>query len=238
MDLQSMSEGVQVRDAPEYALPYRLKDAPDGWVLIPGFPMWQVVPDPATPWDPAVVRAMRELDPNIVPLWATWAYRPPCRDSSVEVFVTGRHAVGWHLPEAESQDFQVLMPTGPIHGLSFKRPTRLWKIYHEAPEGDEERIGGFVSWSWWQYHNMREEFSERGHQTMREYLRGMRAGQEVRKAARDAQHQYMMSQVAPFIQKRLDNVRPLDWKLWQAGGWKTARPQSTSISLSGAYPQQ
>lgn len=240
MNLASMTDQptIQTRAMPSLAVGMDLKDAPSGWAPVPGYPKWQVVPDPATPWDVDVVKAMRKLDPTLVPLWVTWAYKPPKRDASCEVFVTGRHAIGWHLPDLPSLDFNVLMPTSPIGGMTFKRPNRLWKIYHVSEE-TSQRIGGFVPWTWWQYYNLREEFREAvpederqdenrnrqgGHFSMKAYLEAKKAAMDVRKASLDAQQSYMRSQVEPFIQKKLDGVSDTLWKEWLSGGNKTAAP--------------
>ena len=228
--LDELSAPQATRAVPELEAKFALKDAPTGWHPVPGYPKWQVVPDVAHPWDPEVVRAMRTIDPAIVPLWVLWAYKPPKDDANKDVFVTGRHAIGWHVPQYEAQDFGVLMPTLPINGLVFKRPTRLWKIYHEREE-TSERIGGFVPFSWWMYYNLLDEFRPCGAPTMREYIVGKKAAEQVKKVSIQAQHDYMNAQMAPFIQKKLDQVSPTDWKAWQAGGWRTARPKKLQLDL-------
>jgi hypothetical protein len=231
VDLATLSKLPEPRQVPELNASFDLKDAPTGWHPVPGYPLWQVVPDVTYPWNPEVVKAMRRIDPSIVPLWVTWAYKPPKDDANKDIFVTGRHAVGWHLPQYDSQDFHVLMPTGPIDGLTFKRPNRLWKIYHVASE-TEERIGGFVPWSWWMYYNLREEFREMGAPTIKEYIADKKAVMAVRKAAREAEHDYINAQMAPFINERLDRVPAHVWQMWQQGGYKTAKPERTTLSMA------
>lgn len=227
--LSDLSFREEPRNVSDLTANIPLKDAPTGWCPVPGYPIWQVIPDVAYPWDPAVVRAMRSIDPSIVPLWVTWAYKPPKDDSNREVYVTGRHAVGWHVPYYPAQDFSVLMPTCSM----LKRPTRLWKIYHESA-GTDERIGGFVPWSWWMYHNLVDEFVPNGAPKMREYIKGKKEHIEKRAAAITEEQKYMQAQVSPFIERQLDQVTDTDWKMWREGGWKTARGTKPQF----AVPQQ
>jgi hypothetical protein len=219
VDLEQLSNkpGLHAREFHEAKVDFMLKDAPDGYYPLKGYPKWQAIPDVACPWDPAVVKAMRELDPSIVPLWVTWAYGPPKGDANKDVFVTGRHAVGWHRPDLDFQDFHVMMPSGPVGGIYLKRPTRLWKIYHVSEENGA-RIGGFVPWSWWMYYNLREEFSENGSVSMHELMEAKRV-RETKKAAQiEEDSRLMRAEADKFIKRKLDNVTDADWKKWLAGG--------------------
>lgn len=227
--------GMQMRALPEEAVSYQIRDTPAGYRPLPGYPKWQVVPDAACPWDPQVVRAMRALDPAIVPLWATWVYAPPADQSDKTVFITGRHAVGWHRPDLPSQEFHALMPSGRIGGMSFKRPTRIWKIYHEAHETND-RIGGFVPWSWWMYYNLRDEFCENGFRSMREINEMKRQAIQKQKQEHDQLMADMDEATAPFIEKALEGVRPMDWKLWLEGGYKTVQPKKLQVGYRRVGP--
>ena len=194
-----------IRNAPRFSI----KDSPTGWALLPEFPQYQVVPSPEYPWDPDVVKAMLKVDPRVVPLWVTWAYKPPIDSPDQGVFVTGRHGIGLAIddPKIEQHDFQCLMPTSSIHGLTFKRPTVIHKIYHVAPE-TEERIGGFVPWSWWMYYNLREEFvgDKTGAPTGREFVRKARELWEARQAQNAKERDYAFGDVNEYVLRKLANV--------------------------------
>lgn len=200
-----------VRNAPRFDI----KDSPTGWALLPGYPYYQVVPSPEYPWDPAVVRAMVEVDPRVVPLWVIWAYKPPVDTPDQGVYVTGRHGIGLAIdnPKGEQHDFHCLMPTGPIHGLTFKRPTVVHKIYHVSHE-TEERIGGFVPWSWWMYYNLREEFvgDKPSTQTGREFTRAARESWEKKTEQRSKERSYIFGDVNKYVTRVLSGVSEVEMK--------------------------
>jgi hypothetical protein len=243
--------GISFKQVPEEAIDYQIRDTPAGYRPLPGWPTWQVVPDVACPWDPVVVKAMRELDPSLTPLWVTWVYAPPADQSDKTPFVTGRHAMGWHRPDLPAQNFNCLMPLSKIEGMALKRPTRLWKIYHEA-ENTKDRIGGFVPFSWWMYYNLLEEFSAQGQirgvtdkpgsafWSMREANKAKQAG-IVKK---QEEHANLMADMdaatAPFIEKALESMRPMDWKLWFEGGYKEVQKKKIQVGYGqmGSTPTQ
>lgn len=214
---QDRMQQEAIRNAPWVTI----KDAPTGWALLPEYPMYQVVPDAQYPWDVDVVKAMRTVDPRVVPLWVTWAYRPPkdCPDKGV--FVTGRHAIGLAIddPKVEQHDFSCLMPTTPIGGMTFKRPTVIHKIYHVAST-TEEIIGDFVPYSWWMYYNLREEFVGDKPEAMtgHEYVEKAREEYDAREEQRRKERIYMFQDVNNFVHRKLKDVPEHVWKSWLSGG--------------------
>jgi len=206
---------------------FEIKDSPTGWALLPEYPMYQVVPDAQYPWDVDIVKAMRTIDPRVVPLWVTWAYKPPIDCPDKGVYVTGRHAIGLANmdPKIEQQDFSVLMPTTPIGGMTFKRPTVIHKIYHVAPETDE-RIGGFVPYSWWMYYNLREEYvgDKSNPETGKEYITRLKEEWEQKQAARSKEQSYIFSDVNKFATERLNRTPEQIIKEWMLGANKMYRP--------------
>lgn len=220
--VQNQVQQEAIRNAPSF----EIKDSPTGWALLPEYPMYQVVQDSQYPWDVDVVRAMRSVDPRVVPLWVTWAYKPPIDCPDKGVYVTGRHGLGLAIndPKVEQHDFSCLMPTVPIGGMHFQRPTVLHKIYHVASETDE-RIGGFVPYSWWMYYNLREEFVGDKPETTtgKEFVQRAKEQHQSNQEKRAQAQQYAFRDVNAFVTKKLAETPEHLVKQWLLGANRANR---------------
>jgi len=85
------------------------------------------VPSELYPADPAVVRAMRQVDPRIVPLTVRKVYKTQGGSRIVQTY----HAIGIHEPEPDAPlwpwVYRCLMPSTPTRPR-LERPTRI--LYH------------------------------------------------------------------------------------------------------------
>lgn len=128
------------------ALEQRPEDGPtlgyrvaDSFASAPGYRemdvVYSCVPDPAYPWDPQVMRAIREFAPDAVPMWIQWVFMSPGETGNPEVVVFGRHALGRTIQNltSELEPFRCAMPTMPCQGLTFERPNRIWFVHEGAP---------------------------------------------------------------------------------------------------------
>jgi hypothetical protein len=111
----------------------------DSFATAPGYRemdvVYSCVPDPAYPWDPQVMKAIREFAPDAVPMWIQWAFMSPHETGNPEVVVFGRHALGRTIQNltSELEPFRCAMPTMPCQGLTFERPNRIWFVHEGAP---------------------------------------------------------------------------------------------------------
>lgn len=88
-----------------------------GWRVV-GRPFWTCVDLPDHPRDPAIVRALREIEPQAIPMIRKWAYRRP---GSNDIVIVAHHAIGRAVPESELRTahrrFYVEMPPECAHGI-------------------------------------------------------------------------------------------------------------------------
>jgi hypothetical protein len=96
---------------------------------------YSCVPDVAYPWDPQIMKAIREFAPDAVPVWVQWVFLSPSETGNPEVVVFGRHALGRTVRNltSELEPFRCVMPSMPCQGLTFERPNRIWFIHEGAP---------------------------------------------------------------------------------------------------------
>lgn len=111
----------------------------DSFATAPGYRemdvVYSCVPDPAYPWDPQVMKAIREFAPDAVPMWIQWVFMSPHETGNPEVVVFGRHALGRTIQNltSELEPFRCAMPTMPCQGLTFERPNRIWFVHEGGP---------------------------------------------------------------------------------------------------------
>jgi len=116
-----------------------------------------VVPDVLYPSDPAVVRAIREFDPNVIPLFVRRAFRA----STGQVVVRGFHAFASHRwnPSRKPASWtkHVLMPTYS----NAPRPTHMDLHLEDRTQRIGDGLpGGYVPFDWRQYHGLRAMYDE------------------------------------------------------------------------------
>lgn len=95
---------------------------------------YSCIPDAQYPWDPDVMREIRKIVPDAIPMWVRWAFLSPREKGDLYVKVFGRHAIGRCIRNlgASQSPFRCEMPTMPCQGLWFRRPNRIWFI-HQGP---------------------------------------------------------------------------------------------------------
>lgn len=141
MDFLSWSEGI-----PEAAQP-ALQGSPGPTLNVPvADSFWNAtgyreidveytcVPDPAYPWDPAIMKQIWEFAPEAVPLWVRWVFM----NDNDHVVVFGRHGLGRKIRglRSDPHEFQCAMPQMPSHGLRFERPNLIWFIHEGVKSRD------------------------------------------------------------------------------------------------------
>lgn len=115
------------------------------------------IPDAVYPYDPAVVRAIREFDPNVIPLFVRRAYKA----TTGQVVVRGFHAFASHRwnPSGKPASWTnlVLMPTYS----NAPRPTHMDLHLEDRNQRKGDGLpGAYVPFDWRQYHGLRALYDE------------------------------------------------------------------------------
>lgn len=172
---------------------------------------WSCVPDAEHPWDPAVMRAIWEFDPEAVPLWCRWTFLPPSDEGWREPVTFGRHAMGRAKPISREwlPPFPVEMPEMPVCGVSFKRPTLIEPAttsYLMPMIGDVP--GPYIPFDWDVYYFHRASFNDR--HSPREVAQIRREAEEAKMAAAKRQREAWIADrdkdIGRYIDKKLANA--------------------------------
>lgn len=148
MNFSEWSEGVVPNVAQARVLPSLLPKGRvrirDSFYTAPGYReigmFYSCVPDPAYPWNPMIMREIRKLAPDAVPLWVHWVFMSPQETGNPKLEIFGRHALGRVIKQQrrELTPMRVLMPTMPCQGLWFERPNDIWFI-HQGRMGEHPK---------------------------------------------------------------------------------------------------
>jgi hypothetical protein len=123
------------------------------------------VPDSAYPWDPAVLKAIREFCPDAVPLGFRYVYQWGGYGQMSEPIVLFRHGLGRYIPSLKlsSMDFLCDMPSTPVPGCHYlPRPNYIENIWHDQ---NDRRLGpdlpgAYLPFDWEYYHALRKGYEE------------------------------------------------------------------------------
>lgn len=140
----ALPSGIEIREMPR-PMSYEVADSPasaKGWREMEV--VYSCVPDPAYPWDPTVMRAIREFAPDAVPMWVQWVFLSPGDTGNPETVVFGRHALGRAIRNltSELEPFRCAMPSMPCQGLTFERPNRIWFVHEGGPSPQSPALPG------------------------------------------------------------------------------------------------
>lgn len=160
-----------VQSLPSISLPVGDSDytAP-GYLFYGQF--FSVVPDPAYPWDPAVLRAIRDFCPDAMPLRIRSVWRYANYGEMGPEFVLTRHGLGRAIrnPKLPVHSFHCEMPIGPIPGLCIPGrnlsdcvPNYVevdWFDKEDRPHG-YDLPGEYLPFDWEFYYALRAGYEEK-----------------------------------------------------------------------------
>lgn len=183
--------------------------------------MCQVIPDAMYPWDPDVVRRIREFVPDVVPLWVQWVFLSPSDTGAPEPVVFGRHALGRSLKHQRGwlPPFKVAMPSG-WPGLKFERPNLFWFLHEGANLNPKYRDlpGSYLpfddsivdrAWrSWAGNQNMSDK--EYKDLVMRDLLAPAERKKKKAEALAEQKQYAWDNDIGPYVQKQLDQVSDVE----------------------------
>lgn len=195
------------------------------------------VPDPAYPWDPAVLSAIREFCPDAMPVVVRSVWRNGDYGQMQEPFVITRHGLGRAIrdPMLPIHEFQCTMPSIPTKGLvipgrniSDCRPNYLeceWYDPDDRPWG-RDLPGTYLPFDWEFYHALRRCYDDDAGVTVRNVMQQHRDNRARRERFRNDEAGYVQRD-----QDRYYSVEPSDsdWKKAMLGDASVSRPVSVTV---------
>lgn len=145
---------------PGTELQFEQRERPPGW-LEEGF-YYQTFPDSQYPYNPAIVKACREIDPTLIPLWVKWVFKRPMDDSrGWEYKVFGRHGLAKYVPNpvTERPGFKVLKGFNDQSPI----PNVMLEIFDDnrpdmKEEGQGDLPGKYLPFEWYIYYGVKSLF--------------------------------------------------------------------------------
>jgi hypothetical protein len=197
------------------------------------------VPVPGFEKDPAVTKALREFDPELIPMWRIQLWRFP--DGSQVRAV--HHVIGRYFPVPRymRRRFHVGMPMDARR----KVPNFLDAVleYDDTLQFRQGGPGDYVPWDWALYRWCRFQFDK----TTVEAWERRHEVREQRIAKAQADHQaelaYRKKQIEPYLQRLADSLSDRDWKEYMAAVWENPgnpeirRKPKTMIVVGGRSPR-
>lgn len=190
------------------AISVPLRDSPEtvrGWRLAGLY--FSCVPDPCYPPDPAILRAARESDPDLIYMVVRWVFKPEASRSDggiPQVFT--RHALGRHVthPAAGKELFFVDMPAY----ADFAAPNQLDRI---LPDFDDETVPAYAPLEWDAYWAPWTQLTAKEFRAR--FVEGPKERYAREKAAVQLEIEGRRREAQKFWDKCLENVP--DWEISQ-----------------------
>jgi hypothetical protein len=176
--------------------------------------------DPMFPVDKSIVRAIRELDPDFVPLWVYTEHVSPSGGRAVRC----HHAIAWRLrdPHKKHQERQILWPCSPgavNYGMG-GYPMYVEQILQGESDAPVAKFKP-LSWQdyeairygiWWQRNEMPSTPEQEAAQAI--------AAEEARKAREEKrimdEIEYRFDHESKGVGRHLDQIGSADIKAWGA----------------------
>lgn len=192
--------------APKVAAPVR--DHAPGWIEVGAF--YSCVEDPAYPWDPAVVQAIREICPDFIPMWVNWVFSEPIdTEGKGREHVFGRHVIARYVDNPLlKHDFEVLMPSYPSKIIP-RRPNYIELILEGEPidPRNTDLPGEYMPLDWDVVAGLKRAYTEVDTKEWRERFIEARR-EKVRKVQerRAEENFYKQRELQKYADKQFENV--------------------------------
>lgn len=174
------------------------------------------VPPPGFEKDPAVTKAIREFDPEAIPIWRVQRWRTP---TASELNVV-HHGIARYYPwprYLRARPLRVEMPMGS-RGHA---PNTLDTIFEDQSTLQYKQGGpsDYCPWDWSAYAWCRFQYDKN---TVTAWLRRAAAKAARLKREReaiDAELEYRKKQIEPFLLKKAEELSEYDWKQYMEAAW-------------------
>lgn len=166
--------------------------------------------------DPAVVAAVREFDPGLIPIWRIQVWRYPWSPEPVRVV---HHGIARHypVPRLVKRELRVEMPAD----ADFPAPNFLDAMFEDT-DTIQYRMGGpglYIPWGWNVYYWCRWQFDRITTEKWEAAVDRRKVRAAKLRAAWQEEIDYRRRQVEPWILKKLEGVTDADWQAYMALAW-------------------
>lgn len=171
------------------------------------------IPDAVYPWDREVLRAVREFDPGVVPIWVRWIFLSPQDTGEPEVVVFGRHGIARRLPrDPKSPEPVPLQIMGFESGRPQPHPHLIEFIWMGARDKRASDLpGAYKPFDWEMYHWMRNNYQTK---SVKELVREAVFNPEDRRKAefkkKQAEDDYRRADLERFVNNKLSQVSEVE----------------------------
>ena len=179
-----------------------------GWRLASD-DVYTCVPPPGYEIDPAVLKAIHEFDPGVIPIWRIQVWHPPNTERR-ETFV--HPGIGRYFPHPRylRRPFYCAMPARAQHPV----PNFLDAIFEDqlcARYLFQGGPGGWIPWDWATYYWCRAKFVQLTTKKWDQIMEAKRARET--KARRDWEEdiEYRKKQIEPYLTKKASEIPDGDW---------------------------
>jgi len=195
-----------------------MQERPRGWIFVGSF--ISAVPDVMYPWDRDVVRALRQMDRGIVPVFCKMVYLPPYSHAQRDEVVFPRHGLALYrpVPAHEAEPFPIEMPTQLGSRDRFPRPNMyLVTLLEEPTIPGTELPGGYIPMGW-----ETVNWVAQGIANAKEHQRVMRRAEEAaledirrQEAARSDDAAQREKDFESYSRKQIDRISDSEWMSYQ-----------------------
>lgn len=189
------------------AVNMHLKNRTPGWRFIKE--EVSCIPDSLYPWDPKVVKAIREISPDLVPIWIRRVFHTPYTDSRQETVVFGRHGIGQIVRKSYHVPISVSMPSGS----NLPKPNAVyWYPVGDNDPRARDLPGAYIPFDWRFYKHVKANFRDWSKEEIRALTIGRFENEEAAMAKQQAENDRIQAEHQRYVNKKLEQVSEVEFK--------------------------
>jgi hypothetical protein len=205
------------KTADQNALAAPLRSTAPGW-LFQGQEI-SCIPDVAHPWDLKVVRAIQEIDPDIVPIWVKYIYKEPADWGTNRTHIIGRHGLALvdKTPGTEINPFPCAMPGKRVLGST--PPNKIEHIFKGLDDSRASDLPGtYVPFNWEIYNFVRDNYRRLSLKQLKDhFINDPKARHDAKKAAEAAEADYKKSILQKYWQRKISEASDVETREYFLG---------------------
>ena len=181
-----------------------------GWRIV-GDDIYTCVPPPGYEIDPAVLRAIHEFDPGVIPIWRLQVWiRPNSEDR--EVYAHCGISRYFPFPRYVRRQFYVHMPARAEHPT----PNFLDAIFEDQRCATylSGGPGAFLPWDWATYAWCREKFTALTAQKFDQLMEAKRDREAKMRKDWQEEIAYRKKQIEPYLLRKAEQLSDSDWEAY------------------------
>lgn len=194
------------------------------------------IPDAIYPWDRDVLRAIREFDPGVVPIWVRWMFQ----HEDGEIIKIGRHGIARRLPKSPTgMSHEELKISGYESFGAQPKPHLIEFIWQgEKDKRGSDLPGAYKPFDWSLYYWMRSNYQTKSaKQLVQEVVHNPHERSLKEKAKRDEEHDYIKADLEKYVTNKLAQVSEVEMKEHLLGDkTKSSKPIVTVGDITKGLP--